>query len=84
MSFKIKNGFLFWVILYGFSCLAGLLILTYIWLPSGFSLAGHDSGLPLDAKQFLQTRLFAWDDRLGFGLDNSAYFGSLTIHFFDF
>lgn len=84
MPFKLKNNFLFLGILYVFSCLFGLLVLTYIWLPPGFTLAGHDSGLPLDAKQFLQTRLFAWDDRLGFGLDNSAYFGSLTIHFFDF
>ena len=84
VSFKLRNNFLFLGILYVLGCLVGLLILTYIWLPPGFTLAGHDSGLPLDAKQFLLTRLYAWDDRLGFGLDNSAYFGSLTIHFFDF
>ena len=53
------------------------------WLPPGYTLAGHDSGLPLNAKQFLLSRLYSWDDRLGFGLDNSANFGSLTIHFFD-
>lgn len=70
-------------IIYVVSVLVGLYLLTYIWLPTGYTLAGHDSGLPLDAKQFLSTRLYAWDDRIGFGIDNSVNFGSLTIHFID-
>lgn len=84
MWFKIRNRFLIWGLVYVFTALLGLLILTFIWLPPGYTMAGHDSGLPLDAKEFLQTRLFAWDDRLGFGVDNSANFGSLTIHFIDY
>ena len=75
--FKISLGYVLLVLV----CLF-LWTLIY-WLPPGYTLAGHDSGLPLNAKQFLLSRLYSWDDRLGFGLDNSANFGSLTIHFFD-
>ena len=79
-----SNKFLTFACVYAFFALFCLLLLVRVyWLPPGFALAGHDSGLPLDAKQFLLSRLYAWDDRLGFGLDNSANFGSLTIHFFD-
>ena len=80
---KLSNKFLFLCILYAVTLLIGLFILCLSWLPPGYALVGHDSGLPLDSKQFLQSRLFAWDDRLGFGVDNSANFGSLTIHFID-
>ncbi|MBI2268242.1 MAG: hypothetical protein HYU80_02200 [Candidatus Blackburnbacteria bacterium] len=83
MWFKSKDRFLLIGILYVLVVLVALFILTLTWLPPGYTLAGHDSGLPLDAKEFLRTRLYAWDDRLGFGLDNSVNLGSLTIHFFD-
>jgi len=84
MRFKSNDKFLLVGILYILMVLVGLFILALIWLPPGYTLAGHDSGLPLDAKEFLRTRLYAWDDRLGFGADNSVNFGSLTIHSFDF
>ena len=80
---KLSNNFLFLCVLYTVVLLIGLFVLCLSWLPPGYALVGHDSGLPLDSKEFLKTRLLAWDDRLGFGLDNSANFGSLTIHFFD-
>lgn len=84
MNLKFKNRFLAFSLFYLFLVLLILLLWSAIvWLPRGFALAGHDSGLPLDAKQFLLSRFYAWDDRLGFGLDNSANFGSLTIHFLD-
>ena len=83
MVFKIRNKFLFLSVLYAFFALLGLLLLSYLWLPPGYAIVGHDSGLPLDAKQFLLSRFYAWDGRLDFGLDNSVNFGSLTIHFFD-
>lgn len=80
-----KINFLTVVFSYAIIALSGLFLLSIaVWLPPGFTLAGHDSGLPLNAKRFILSRLYAWDDRLGFGLDNSANFGSLTIHFFDF
>lgn len=83
MLFKVKNKFLLLCVVYVFFVLVGILTLSYNWLPPGFAIVGHDSGLPLDAKEFLSTRLYAWDDRLDFGVDNSPNFGSLTIHFFD-
>lgn len=81
--FKFNNKFLLLATLYAFVFLVGLFFLTLAWLPPGYTIAGHDSGLPLDAKQFLSTRLYSWDDRIGFGIDNSVNFGSLTIHFID-
>src|SRR3989344_719139 len=84
MKSILQNKFLLLAIVYLIVVLVGLFATAvFLWLPPGFSIAGHDSGLPLNAKNFLLTRLLAWDDRLGFGLDNSANFGSLTIHFFD-
>jgi len=85
MLFKIKkiifkDKFLLAVFVYAFFALLGILALSYYWLPPGFAIVGHDSGLPLDAKTFLQTRLYAWDDRIDFGLDNSVNFGSFTFH----
>lgn len=53
-------------------------------LPEGLYISGHDSGLALDSKLFLETRLYAWDERINFGEDNSLLFGSLTIHAFDY
>ncbi len=79
----MKHAFLLSGILFVIVSLTTLFFLSLHWLPPGYALAGHDSGLPLDSKQFLLTRLSAWDDRLGFGLDNSANFGSLTIHTID-
>lgn len=64
--------------------LLGIWLLTRWWLPPGFILAGHDSGLALDAKDFLFTRFFAWDSSIDFGRDNAQHFGSLTIHTFDY
>ncbi len=78
-----KDKFLSLVVVYALLALFGILAIAYHWLPPGFAIVGHDSGLPLDAKLFLETRTYAWDDRLNFGLDNSVNFGSLTIHFFD-
>jgi len=65
-------------------CLALLWIMTGIWLPEGYAITGHDSGLAVDAKEFLNSRLFAWDSRQNFGADNSQHFGSITIHFLDY
>lgn len=46
-------------------------------------IAGHDSGLALNALDFLKTRTFAWDIQ-GFGRDNSPHFGSIILHFLDY
>lgn len=59
-------------------------ILANHWLPGEYIIAGHDSGLPLNTKEFLKTRFFAWDERIGFGQDNSALFGSIVLHSFDY
>ncbi|OGY09552.1 MAG: hypothetical protein A2782_03340 [Candidatus Blackburnbacteria bacterium RIFCSPHIGHO2_01_FULL_43_15b] len=83
MRRKVSDNFYLLVVVYVVFLLVSLLFLSLRWLPPGYALAGHDSGLPLGAKQFLISRLYAWDDRLGFGGDNSANFGSITIHFFD-
>ncbi|MFA5880528.1 MAG: hypothetical protein WC860_10250, partial [Candidatus Margulisiibacteriota bacterium] len=71
-----------WVIYVFYVVLAiiGIWFLTKLWIPDGFIIAGHDSGLALDAVSFLKTRFFAWDDRIGFGTDNSAHFGSIVLH----
>ncbi len=61
-----------------------LLLFSLYLLPPGYSLAGHDSGLPLNAKNFFISRLYAWDDRIGLGQDNSYLFGSLTLHGIDY
>src|SRR3989339_2205251 len=64
--------------------LIGIWFLTKMWVPSGYVVAGHDSGLALDAKSFLKTRFFAWDDRIDFGVDNSPHFGSVMLHSIDY
>lgn len=79
---KNKFHLVYWV--YLFFGLLFLFIITKSWLPKEFTLAGHDSGLPLSSKEFLATRLFAWDDRINFGRDNSHLFGSLTLHLVDY
>lgn len=61
-----------------------LFAFTKYLLPEGFIIAGHDSGLALDSRQFLETRLYAWDERINFGEDNSLLFGSLTLHAIDY
>lgn len=64
--------------------LAGIWFLVKLWMPSGYVLGGHDSGLALNAKDFLLTRLNAWNDKINFGQDNSPYFGSLVLHSIDY
>jgi len=66
-----------------FAFLGVLLGLVRSWLSGGLIIAGHDSGLALDAWIFLQKRFYAWDPSLNFGIDNSMFFGSLTIHGID-
>lgn len=63
-------------------CIA-LIAFSRIMLPTGYTLGGHDSGLPFNSKDFFVSRLFAWNPNIGFGVDNSYLFGSLTLHFFD-
>lgn len=64
--------------------LIGIWLLTKSWIPPGYAIAGHDSGLALNAGDFLKTRFFAWDDRIDFGSDNSPHFGSIIMHSFDY
>lgn len=71
-------------LLYIIIALIGIWFLTKLWIPQGYAIAGHDSGLALDAGGFLKTRFFAWDDRIGFGADNSPHFGSVVLHFIDY
>lgn len=77
-KFKIQ------VVIYLLVFLISLLLLTRFWLPRGFTLAGHDSGLPLDSASFLISRLYAWNPNIGFGMDNSHLFGSLSLHLIDY
>lgn len=86
---KIKQGITeHWLFLFSFGyAVVGLVLLWFLtksWLPREFVIAGHDSGLALDARQFLIDRFYAWDDHLNFGEDNSANFGSITIHLLDY
>lgn len=78
-----RNYFSLASVLYLFAFLIIIWLLARYWLPPEFALVGHDSGLALDAKEFLQTRFYAWDQQ-GFGQDNSAHFGSLTLHSIDY
>lgn len=59
-------------------------VLSNSYLNGGYVIAGHDSGLPLNTGEFLKTRFSAWDERIGFGQDNSALFGSIILHSFDY
>ncbi len=70
--------------IYILSALIGIWFLTKLWVPEGYAIVGHDSGLALNAGNFLQTRLFAWDDRVDFGTDNSPHFGSIILHSIDY
>lgn len=79
-----RNQFTILVLGYLFLFLLGFWFLTKSWLPSGFVLAGHDSGLALDSKQFLESRFLAWDPHINFGQDNALNFGSITLHLFDY
>lgn len=74
-----------WVhyLIYVAVALIGIWFLTKLWIPEGYAVAGHDSGLAINAGEFLKSRLFAWDLQ-GFGRDNSGYFGSLVMHSVDF
>jgi len=77
MKFKITS------LVYLAVALVGIYFLTKLWLPSGYIVAGHDSGLAINASNFVKTRFFAWDVQ-GFGKDNSMHFGSLAIHLTDY
>lgn len=79
-----KNKPLLATLAYSMAGLVAIFILARFWLPSGYTLVGHDSGLPLDSKVFLESRLFAWNQNIGFGVDNSYLFGSLPLHFIDY
>jgi len=70
-------------ILYVITCLVGIWFLVRLWIPTGYAIAGHDSGLAIDASEFFKSRLYAWDVQ-GFGRDNSSHFGSLIMHFIDY
>lgn len=61
-----------------------LAVLVWSWLPGNFIIGGHDSGLALNAGGFLNSRMHSWSSNLGFGQDNSKFFGSLTIHSIDY
>src|SRR3990167_4193903 len=73
-----------WYCLYLIIALIGIWFLTKLWIPEGYVIAGHDSGLAINSREFLKTRFFAWDDRIGLGSDNSPHFGSIIMHFFDY
>lgn len=79
-----KDKFLVSVVGYLTLALAGFWFLTKSWFPQGFVIAGHDSGLALDSKKFLESRLWAWDEHLNFGQDNALNFGSIILHFIDY
>ena len=81
---KKNNLFLAITLVYLVICLFGIWVLVLRLLPSGYIIAGHDSGLALDSKNFLETRFYSWDERINFGEDNSPLFGSLTIHSIDY
>src|SRR3990167_5673801 len=70
------------ILFLGTSLLA-IWLLTKQWLPEGYMVAGHDSGLAINTKEFLQSRFFAWDPQ-GFGRDNSTHFGSIILHSWDY
>lgn len=74
----------FWYVSYLTIALIGIWLLTKLWIPEGFVVAGHDSGLAINTSEFLKTRFFAWDDRIDFGSDNSPHFGSIIMHSFDY
>ena len=79
---KIKNWF--WYGVYLVVAIIGIWLLTKLWIPSGYVIAGHDSGLAINSGEFLKTRFFAWDDRIDFGSDNSPHFGSVIMHSIDY
>lgn len=84
MVHKLFKSFLGTSLFYLVTSLTLLFIFSKYLLPDGFIIAGHDSGLALDSKAFLETRLYAWDERVNFGEDNSLLFGSLTLHTGDY
>lgn len=80
---KNKSGWIAsWV--YVLASLLLIFLLARVWMPVNYTLAGHDSGLPLDVKSFFLNRLWSWDSFSGFGVDTSHLFGSLTLHAVDF
>lgn len=79
-QFFSKERVLYFI--YLLAAIIGIWFLTKLWIPDGFVIAGHDSGLAINASDFFKSRFFAWDLQ-GFGRDNSGYFGSLVMHFVD-
>lgn len=84
MEQNLYKSFLGLPLLYLVIAILLLFAFTRYLLPEGFIIAGHDSGLALDSKAFLETRFYAWDERINFGEDNSLLFGSLTLHAIDY
>jgi hypothetical protein len=80
---KIFGKFDFWQAAYILISLAGVWFLTRLWVPGGYAIAGHDSGLAINAKEFLTTRFYAWFPQ-GFGQDNTPHFGSIILHGIDY
>lgn len=81
---KFKSPIFVASVIYVLSGLIVIWLTVCLWLPEGYYVVGHDSGLALESGEFLKTRLYAWDERLGFGQDNTTHFGSLTLHSVDF
>ncbi len=81
---NLLNKGWFWYFTYLFIALVGIWLLAKFWVPAGYAIAGHDSGLALNTGSFLKTRFFAWDDRINFGMDNSPHFGSVILHSIDY
>lgn len=84
MQNRFKNKFLVACLAYVLIGLLSICVLSIYWLSPDFIISGHDSGLALDTKEFLKSRLYAWDDHLGFGQDNSILFGSISVHLIDY
>lgn len=72
------------LIIYCIASILGIYFYSRYLVPPNFAIGGHDSGLPFDPRSFLLSRFFAWDPRVGFGVDNSTVFGSLSLHIVDY
>src|SRR3989337_3203893 len=80
---KLLSKDWFWHFAYLIAALLGIWFLTKFWIPEGYSIGGHDSGLSLNIASFFRSRLYAWWPQ-GFGQDNSPHFGSLIVHGIDY
>lgn len=55
-------------------------LFPYLWLKGGYTIAGHDAGLPFDPIKHLTNRFYVWTERIGFGADQSHELGAVPIH----